>query len=378
MIHQNYNIIKNKFLYTITTLLAVLFLSFISCKKDPEPNNIAVKITKESIAPATTSIYIVGSYSYPSVLKRITIFIGKKSDLSDAVAFDATIWGFNFSLAASISLDPKTTYYYCYEFYNEFNSIKTTAKLLTHDIWTQKANFGGGKRYGAVGFTIGNKGYIGTGKSDFSSYHDDFWEYNPLTNTWTQKANFGGGTRAYAVGFSIGDKGYIGIGKSDFSSYHDDFWEYNPSTNIWTQKANFGGGTRNGAVGFSIGNKGYIGTGSSSGYDYYNDLWEYIPSTNTWTQKANFRGGKRAGAVGFAIGNKGYIGTGNGYDSYSHSYRNDFWEYNPSTDTWTQKANFGGGESENAVGFSIGDKGYIGTGDDNDSYHNDFLEYTPE
>ena len=31
-------------------------------------------------------------------------------------------------------------------------------------------------------------------------------------------------------------------------------------------------------------------------------------------------------------------------------------------DTWTQKADFGGTARDSAVGFSIGSKGYIGTG----------------
>ena len=31
-------------------------------------------------------------------------------------------------------------------------------------------------------------------------------------DTWTQKADFGGGTRGYAFGFSIDSKGYIGSG----------------------------------------------------------------------------------------------------------------------------------------------------------------------
>ena len=31
-------------------------------------------------------------------------------------------------------------------------------------------------------------------------------------NTWTQKADFGGTARSSAVGFSIGSKGYIGTG----------------------------------------------------------------------------------------------------------------------------------------------------------------------
>jgi hypothetical protein len=55
---------------------------------------------------------------------------------------------------------------------------------------------------------------------------------------------------------------------------------------VWTQKANIGAVGRDGAVGFSIGNKGYIGTGSN-GTTYLNDFWEYDPETNVWIQKAS-------------------------------------------------------------------------------------------
>ena len=230
-------------------------------------------------------------------------------------------------------------------------------------VWTQKANVGGSGREGAVGFSIGTKGYIGTGGTgyEYGVPLKDFWEYDPSTNTWTQKADFAGAARVYAVGFSIGNKGYIGTGSSNYRyNCLNDFWEYDPSTNTWTQKANFGGVSREYAVGFSIGNKGYIGTGLAGGGAYYapcKDFWEYDPSTNTWTQKADFAGVARWGAVGFSIGTKGYIGTG-----YGGSLLKDFWEYDPSTNTWTQKADFAGEARHNAVGFSIGDKGYIGTG----------------
>ncbi len=60
---------------------------------------------------------------------------------------------------------------------------------------------------------------------------------------------------------------------------------------------------------------------------------------DTWVQKADFGGTPRAEAVGFSIGNKGYIGTGNGEGGEGK----DFWQYDPATDTWTQKADFGGG-----------------------------------
>src|SRR5882757_727061 len=79
-------------------------------------------------------------------------------------------------------------------------------------------------------------------------------------NTWTQKADFGGGVRIYATGFSIEGKGYLGTGLGEFTTFND-LWEYDPTTNAWTQKADFGGGARYLAVGLSIGRKGYIGTG---------------------------------------------------------------------------------------------------------------------
>ncbi len=246
------------------------------------------------------------------------------------------------------------------------------------DAWTQKANFVGGNTVSAFGFSIGSKGYIGAGMTGSSNVQEDFWQYDPATNVWTQKANFGGGPRLTAIGFSIGEKGYAGTGV--YNSSKQDFWEYDPATNVWTQKANFGGGPRKSAVGFSMGGKGYIGIGQN-GSDYKQDLWEYTPGPGdmggSWTQKANFGGGDRAAAVGLSIGNKGYVGMGITEDGQDTE---DFWEYNPATNSWTQKANFGGGSRVTPVGFSIGDKGYVGTG--RDSYYNldalqDFWEFDP-
>lgn len=125
--------------------------------------------------------------------------------------------------------------------------------------------------------------------------------YSQTPNTWAQKSEFPGSPRSGAVGFSIGSKGYIGTG--DFP-YRKDFWEYDPVTDAWTQKSDFGGDPRTGATAFSIGNKGYIGTGYK-GYDagttYYKDFWEYDPDNNNWTQKTDFGGSKRYNAVGSAL-----------------------------------------------------------------------------
>ena len=247
------------------------------------------------------------------------------------------------------------------------------AYILPPYSWTPKADIGVNGRAGAVGFSVGTKGYIGTG-NDGSGYLKDFWEYDPLLNSWTQKADFGGTARGNAVGFSIGTKGYIGTGYNNISGNKKDFWEYDPMSNIWTQKTDFGGTARKYAVGFSIGSKGYLGTGDSGPYN--KDFWEFDPLINSWTQKADFTGTARAYAVGFSIGAKGYIGTG--YDS-SPAYKKDFWEFTPAgggLGTWLQRADFGGTARIFAVGFSIGTNGFIGTGSLSTAT-NDFWEYFP-
>jgi len=244
------------------------------------------------------------------------------------------------------------------------------------DVWTQVADFGGTARDWAVGFSIGSKGYVGTGGNTYQQHigTNDFWEYDPSANTWTQKAPVGGVARFAATGFSIGGKGYIGTG-TDGYSYENDFWEFDPIANSWTKKGDILGTARFGAVGFSIGSKGYIGTGDHGVAK--NDFWEYDPATDGWTQKADFGGTARSIAVGFSIGSKGYIGTGYNFDG-SYHYYNDLWEYDPSGNTWTQRANFGGAARLGATGISVGNKGYIGTGSVvNGSYYNDFWEYTP-
>jgi len=298
------------------------------------------------------------------------------------------------------------------------------ANLLTKaDYWTQKADFGGMARHSAVAFSIGAKGYIGTGRNVASgiTLFKDFWEYDPSMNNWTQKADFGGTARFLAAGFSIGNKGYIGTGTNG-SDWKSDFWEYDPLTNTWTQKTNVPngrssatgfatvnkgfigsgiqqggaadsrvydpiannwilipnpGGTKIMATGFSDGIKGYLGTGTLGGYSGLNDFWELDFNTNIWTQKANFGGATRSEACAFFICPFGYIGLGTTY--IGSGTVSDFWKYDIANNIWTPVANFGNGLRELAVAFSIGSKGYVGTGfinDNNDKI--DFWEYTPD
>lgn len=239
------------------------------------------------------------------------------------------------------------------------------------NIWTQKADIPETAGIFGVSFSIGNKGYLGTGhEENDGSLRKDFWEYDPFTNTFTRKADFAGTARRYAAGFSIGSKGYIGTGYD--GGWTQDFWEYDPLTDSWIRKADFLGGPTIGATGINIGNKGYIGTGYTTGYGPTVSFFEYDPTTDNWTRKSDFPGSPRYWASGFTIGNKGFIGTGYG------SNTNDFWEYTPTSDTWIKRADFPGPVRVDAASFSIGNKAYLGTGFEMDgTYKKDFWEYNP-
>jgi hypothetical protein len=275
----------------------------------------------------------------------------------------------------------------CFNIYTQANvwqSLCAFDRLLTN-IWTRKADLANGERFAGVGFSIGTKGYIGLGITN-TTQANDFWEYDPVTDAYTQKANFAGGGRRFAVGFSIANKGYVGTGQISVSTYKKDFWEYDPANNQWTQKADFGGTARILAVGFAIGSKGYIGTGQDV-VNSNKDFWEYDPTSNQWTQKADLGTAdstKRQDAFGMSIGSKGYIGGGL-FDNGNKLIPNDFWEYNPANNQWTEKANIpntlqnGNLMILRPMAFSIFDKGYVcgGSGIGANSARSVFQQYSP-
>lgn len=202
--------------------------------------------------------------------------------------------------------------------------------------WTQMSNLPDSTFAFGTSFTIGNKGYALN-----SNCYNELWEYDSQNDTWTKKANFPAICRISTAGFSINGKGYIGLGRSITNQQETDFWEYDPATDTWTQKAQFPGVGREGAVGFSIGNKGYLGAGHTPTPQtvgtFRNDFWEYDPANDVWTQKANVPGSARANAVGISLNGKGYVGLGSSHPSAP--IRDDFYEYDPLSNSWAQKQN---------------------------------------
>ncbi|MBK0379544.1 Kelch repeat-containing protein [Mucilaginibacter segetis] len=150
---------------------------------------------------------------------------------------------------------------------------------------------------------------------------------------------------------------------------------FNPPTKngipgLWKQLGDFTGGGRARAFGFTIGSKGYILGGHATqdaGFAYLSDFWEYDPATDKWTRKADYPGQASEYIKGFSINNKGYVGTGYGIKGLTNGNSPqtvEFYEYDPATDKWTRKADFGGVERENTVAFEINGFGYMGLGTD--------------
>ncbi len=260
-----------------------------------------------------------------------------------------------------------------------FSSLSSIGQ--TQNYWVKKADFGGLKRERAVAFSIDQFGYVGTGIDTNEVVHNDFWKYDPSIDAWTQVASLPSSVRRNAIAFSIHDKGYVGTGMNTASSGDfgatklSDFWEYAPTTNTWTQKANFPGNNGNGiyfATGFSIDSKGYVCGGKMGPNWYSSQLWEYKPSTNQWIQLANFPGGVRYQLSSLSIGYKGYVGLGTDNDLY----RNDWWEFNAATNQWTERSPLPASERASAVTFTLGERGYVCMGT-NGGMLDDLWEYNP-
>ncbi|MGZ3902116.1 MAG: kelch repeat-containing protein [Bacteroidia bacterium] len=230
-------------------------------------------------------------------------------------------------------------------------------------MWWRKNDLPASVRDGAMSFSIGNKAYIVAGRGNISVQYDT-WQWDMANNTWVKKADFPGGKRYFGCGFTIGTKGYVTCGY-DGAYSKNDLWEYDPSIDLWTRKSDLPSTQRHHAVCFTIGSKAYVGTGwCDTSYTALQDFWQWDEATDTWSRIADFGGGPRQGASSFSTNSKGYVGCGEShFDPYSGSViEKDFWEFDPSINTWTRKQDYGGQAGYHGLGFSIGKRGYFGFG----------------
>ncbi len=204
---------------------------------------------------------------------------------------------------------------------------------------------------GMVGFLSNNKILLGLGLT-FNTVNSEFLEYNSVNNSWSPAFVFPGSGRFLPFSFLIGDYFYVGSG-FDGSTTFSDFWRYSLISKSWEEIAELPEefSSRNGKyLSFTLNGRGYIIFG-----DDPSNFWEYAPSTGSWTKKSDIQWGA-AGAVplsSFILGNTLYLYF------FDNSSSNLFYSYNQATDTWTSKTEINLDGTYNSASFSIGGFGYL-------------------
>ncbi len=231
--------------------------------------------------------------------------------------------------------------------------------------WTQRAAYPGPHLTFGVAFSLDGKGYFGTGSNATGADpSDEFWSYDPLTDSWAQVADYAGGPRSAATGYTIGDRAFVSAGQAGFTD-HADTWEYLPTLNTWAARASMPMGGF-GWQGVGIGSKAYLRAGSA--------FLEYDPAMDSWTTLPNIPWSTLTWIPPFAVAGKGYFG-------FNETTPGQFTlaEYDPVNSTWTPRSApptslvlFGA-----TTAYSIGDHGYLSTGVVNGSLVQTTWQYTP-
>jgi N-acetylneuraminic acid mutarotase len=184
----------------------------------------------------------------------------------------------------------------------------------------------------------------------------------PITE-WTQLSTFPGAPRASATGFSYETTGFVCCGRTGSKDgFLNELWAYDSQTDTWSKKTDFPGDPRVKAVGCVIGDKAYVGLGATQAYDttkQFKDFWEYDISTDTWTQKASFPS-LGSNDLTFAVVDS-CLYTTLGFSNVERC--KETYRYDPLTNTWTALADAPVRYSC-AAGFSIDKDFYAGTGYD--------------
>jgi hypothetical protein len=175
------------------------------------------------------------------------------------------------------------------------------------------------------------------------------------------------------------------------------FENYNQNGN-WVGRAPFAGIPIGEGASFSItngtGSFAYIGTGLNpqtpdikltAMYKYTpsqingNEQYGYDSAVGSWSQIAAFPGVARSNAVGFTIGTTGYIGSGLASDGITAL--SDFYSYNPGANTWTTIDSIHDDSTSyprfDAVAFGFDTTAYVLTGTNQLYYFSDVWRYSP-
>ncbi len=120
------------------------------------------------------------------------------------------------------------------------------------------------------------------------------------------------------------------------------------------------------ASAFSVNGKGYVLGGRDQGGTYQHTLYEYNPTTDAWTQLSlpnEFRA--RICAVTCVVNDTVYLGLGHSKSDYVYNdtaYLRDFWQWIPASNTWKRLPNYIDDHTHGCAAFQEHNKLIIGAG----------------
>ncbi len=199
------------------------------------------------------------------------------------------------------------------------------------DSWTALTPFPGAARGFAIGDTWDGKAYFGFG-NDGVSRLNDLWVFDPLDMSWTELAPCPCAERTHPAMIAHNGKVFVGLGGSASGNLKD-WWEYDIALNTWSQKDDLPSLARHHPYQFGIGD--YVYTGFGHGNSIYNNWFRYDIAGETWTQVAALPAEARVAGTQFSYDGLGYVLSGDG-DNHNSMNTGEFWAYDPVTDTWDE------------------------------------------
>lgn len=245
---------------------------------------------------------------------------------------------------------------------------------IANDAWTSMRETPLRSRVNATACVHNGIVYIGLGfngqYSNSTGYLSDWWSYNASTDTWQQLSDFPANTTARAISL-VGD-GELYVGYGFCWTYERDMYRYNITEDIWSfidvhlDRKAFSFPTRSfGGVGTTCQNRYFAGTGFRA---YSLNWWgEFLPE-GAWVKRKNVPGYKRTTAACTATKDFVYVIGGMHFGGVNTDGKvlSDIQQYNPSTDNWQYVGNLPDGGRMNHIAFSVGNRVYVGLGENED------------
>ena len=274
-------------------------------------------------------------------------------------------------------------------------------------------------RASATSFVVGDYAYVFGGRDSAGTYLNDLWQYDTQNDTWTSLGKTLLKERVNATACVHHGVAYIGLGfngrYSNSTGYLQDWWAYDPSTNTWQPLSDYPANTTARPVCMVGDGELYVGYGfcwtyerDMYRYDIAEDKWEYIDVH--LDRKATTFPTRSFGGVGTTCQGRHFAGTG--FRAYSLNWWGEFlpegkWikrkdvpgkrttaacattndfiyvigghhfggvntdgkvladiqQYNPQTDTWQYIGQLPNGGRMNHVAFSVGKRVFVGGGE---------------